>query len=407
MMRLRTGLRANRWLDPANPYRTDVVARIKERTAEGRRIQDPYLIEYIAASAVVHCFDGWSFLGRALEAEMAGDPDAARHLGYYAELRAAMSTLASQGIGVFDKIHIVVDDSGDCLNVRRAGPTHRFVWLALEHWASDKAYDVLFKIVGLSGIPLATWLEQFHPAGSGVRPLAVDLIKRWGLDLRLLAADREDRNIASYRPTAFVSSGPREIEMVAQTVAAFWKLCRPTESSLFDGIDLLLLRHSLEFVFSRSHPRGRGRRQAPRQYERRIGKMLSGVGLSDAGAGTLRTRLLDSREPGRELLSDAGKRGLPSDMDRSKQVLARATLLLRVATGCAKELLAEIGGAADTRDLLRFWWSGASVNRRLWDEPAPDSFGDLWQDAGDAIEDVEAWLAESRPARSRSTSGGG
>lgn len=189
--------------------------------------------------------------------------------------------------------------------------------------------------------------------------------------------------------------------MVAQTVAAFWKLCRPTESSLFDGIDLLLLRHSLEFVFSRSHPRGRGRRQAPRQYEQRIGKMLSGVGLSDAGAGTLRTRLLDSREPGRELLSDAGKRGLPSDMDRSKQVLARATLLLRVATGCAKELLAEIGGAADTRDLLRFWWSGASVNRRLWDEPAPDSFGDLWQDAGDAIEDVDAWLAESRPARSR------
>lgn len=317
---------------------------------------------------MVHCFDGWSFLGRALEAEMAGDPDAARHLGYYAELRAAMSTLASQGIGVFDKIHIVVDDSGDCLDVRRAGPTHRFVWLALEHWASDKAYDVLFKIVGLSGIPLATWLEQFHPAGSGVRPLAVDLIKRWGLDLRLLAADREDRNIASYRPTAFVSSGPREIEMVAQTVAAFWKLCRPTESSLFDGIDLLLLRHSLEFVFSRSHPRGRGRWQAPRQYEQRIGKMLSGVGLSNAGI--FRKRLLDSHEPGRELLSDAGKRGSPDDIDRSKQVLARATLLLRVATGCAKELLAETG-AADARDLLGFWWSSPSVNRRLWDGESP------------------------------------
>ena len=39
---------------------------------------------------------------------MAGDPDAARHLGYYAELRATMSILAGDGIGVFQNKHIIV-----------------------------------------------------------------------------------------------------------------------------------------------------------------------------------------------------------------------------------------------------------------------------------------------------------
>ena len=75
-------------------------------------------------------------------------------------------------------------------------------------------------------------------------------------------------------------------------------------------------------------------------------------------------------------------------------------MLLRVATGCAKELLAETG-AADARDLLGFWWSSPSVNRRLWDGEAPEAFGDLWQDAGDAIDHVEGWLAETRSAKSR------
>lgn len=61
----------------------------------------------MAASVIVHCFDGWSYLGRALEAEMAGDPQTAVHLGYYAELRAAMSVLASDEIGVFRNKHAV------------------------------------------------------------------------------------------------------------------------------------------------------------------------------------------------------------------------------------------------------------------------------------------------------------
>ena len=398
MVRLRRQLSANRWLDPHNRYQKDVVSSIRRHAGPRGRIYERDLSEYIAVSALLHCFDGWSFLGRAWEAEMAGDPGAARHLGYYAELRAAMSALASQGVGVFDDIHFVVDDDGACSGIRRGGKTHQFVWLALKHWASDKASDVLFRVVALSGISLAEWLEQFHPSGSGVRALAVDLIEHWGLDLELLAADRDDRNIASYRPTFLVSSNPRPIGEVVQSATEFWKLCEPTESSQFSGIDGLLLRHSLEFVFQRSRPEPRSPRQAPNQYLMQVDRMLDGLSLPDQLKESFRKNLDPNRHRA-QLLSDARARGTSNDIDRSKQVLSRATLLLRLATGCAKELVGEIG--TDARDLLKFWWAGSFVNRRLWPGSPPDLLGDLWTDAEDAIEDIGYWLSSAPTAKSR------
>ena len=84
-----------RWLGTKQPLRAGHV-----EAGEGRRRRDttkPDLTEYIGASTLGHCFDGWSYLGRATEAELAGDPGSARHLGYYAELRAAMSLLGRRG----------------------------------------------------------------------------------------------------------------------------------------------------------------------------------------------------------------------------------------------------------------------------------------------------------------------
>ena len=71
---------ANRWLSSDNPYCEDVAREIGKGTLPVEAFF--CLSEYIAASAILHCFDGWSYLSRALESEMAGDPDTARHLGY-------------------------------------------------------------------------------------------------------------------------------------------------------------------------------------------------------------------------------------------------------------------------------------------------------------------------------------
>ena len=123
------------WLSDENLYHNNVIQEIKQSKNSGNTLKHSHLSEYIAASTIIHCFDGWSYLGRALDAEMAGDPDTARHLGYYAELRAAMSLLASEGVGVFHNIHIIVTER-ECI-LFPGKSTHEFVWEALRTWADS------------------------------------------------------------------------------------------------------------------------------------------------------------------------------------------------------------------------------------------------------------------------------
>ena len=388
MLRLIHEFKAGRWLGPQNPYRTDTIAAIRRHTQAGGCLQHQDLIEYIAVSAIHHCFDGWSYLGRALQAEMACDPDAARHLGYYAELRAAMGLLASEGIGVFNNTHFVVCSEGKCHPVRRAGGTHQFVWEALEVWANAKAKDVLLRVVILSGVPLSDWLSQFR--SGGVQWLAADWLKSWGLDLKRYTEDRDARNTSSYQPTALVSSGPRPIDKIMSTVVQLWNGCEPTGSAAFHGLDRWLLRFILETVFRTSH--GKSAQEARENYLNRVDTMLEGVGLSDVARGDIR-RFLDPSETrsSSEILADASSKLTAEHVDHSKQLLARATLLLRFATGCTRELLVE--ASTSPQGMLRFWWSQPRVRRGLWPtEDSPSTFSDLWEDVSEALDGVDRWM---------------
>src|SRR6185436_17477307 len=108
---LHPSLRRRRWLPASNRYITDTIDRLKKDRQTTINAAD--LAAYIAASAPLHCADGWVFASRALAALVCGDANTARHMGYYAELRAAMSILASEGVGVFDKYHYVVPAQGN------------------------------------------------------------------------------------------------------------------------------------------------------------------------------------------------------------------------------------------------------------------------------------------------------
>ena len=90
--RARTG--SNYWLS-RNRYRHDIVRTVTAEAAnalDGRKLAD-----YAAASIPLHLSDGWCLLARAAGAVTNGDWPNAIHLGYYAELRAAMALLATQG----------------------------------------------------------------------------------------------------------------------------------------------------------------------------------------------------------------------------------------------------------------------------------------------------------------------
>src|SRR5579863_7692654 len=71
-----------RWLRGSNRYAQRTIERI-ELHYRRRKINSPDLAEYIAASAPLHCMDGWGFLARAVDSTCRGDANAARHFAYY------------------------------------------------------------------------------------------------------------------------------------------------------------------------------------------------------------------------------------------------------------------------------------------------------------------------------------
>ena len=379
---------AKSWLSNDNSYRKDPIGEIRRNKESGQNFS--HLSEYIAASVIVHCFDGWSYLGRALEAEMTGAPDIARHLGYYAELRAAMSLLASEGIGVFNKIHIVVTNE-KCMQVKHDGSSHTFTWEALEDWAkSRKSTNAVLRVVKPGGIPLEDWFGQFSASADFV---ATDWLRQWGLDLSRLAYDRAARNFVSYRPTSFTSSGPKTINETMDSILRFWRICDPEATGGFPVLDRHLLRISLELIFKGTY------KQHPKKvakYRKTITRMLDGLNPIGETQDWWERFLNYKIEPNPlEIVTDAGGKKESSHPHHSKQVLARAALLLRVATGSAEGLLTE--AEPGLRSKLSFWLDDVSVRRYLWSKSnPPSSFQDLWLDVKESLDIVRQWMDEAR-----------
>ena len=384
--RLSTSWANQAWLPSRNRYRVEAAKKVERDSQNNDSFAHSHLIDYVAASALGHCYDGWSYLARALEAEMSGDPDAARHLGYYAELRAAMSILASEGVGVFNRHHAIVSTSRRCQSLR-GQTTHRFTWDALEHWASlPNSADAIFKAIRPAGIPLEGWLSGF---GGSAGFLANSWLKQWGLDLARLGMDQDARNLASYRPTAITSPGPQPIRDTVTAVIHLWSLCGPGFRGEFSSMDRHLLRLALHLLFK--NKTGRSPKQAIRIYEGQITTMLNGQMLSEAERARIYNLLLYKTENDTpDLFVAAARSDSPTHLHHSRQVLARATLLLRVATGSLANLLDESNTTFRT-DLV-FWWTTPAVRRRLWTtKGAPDTFSDLWDDIGVALDSVVEW----------------
>lgn len=395
---------ADMWLPERNRYAKSSVRRLKQEYEDAKTIAAAksikksravqfwkpthvHMVDYLAASTLTHCMDGWSYLGQAISAELSGSADLARHLGYYAELRAAMSLLAGDGIGVFDKYHVVVGADGRCRMVPPGEGTHVFTWEALKFWAdTSAAASTLQESIRPGGVPLGEWLSHFP---GRAQFLATAWLKQWGLDLSRLADDRDARNLASYRPTAFSSPGPTSVTNSLDAVMSLWETCSPEASGGFPVLDRHLLRHVVETLFSSAN--GVTRKQAPKKYLRDVGIMMHGVSPLDMSSNWWGDFLtFQTNTEVAAVIHHAEGAVKATAPEHSKQVLARATLLLRVATGSAANLFT--GHLSTNGSELEFWWSSDSVRRRLW-QPAqpPQTFADLWTDVEDSIADLLSW----------------
>jgi hypothetical protein len=315
-----------------------------------------------------------------------------------------MGILATEGIGVFSQEHVVVSKDGKCLqmppyrlpsepNRPRGINTHTFVWEALnELMATNTSAAIVLDTSTAGGSSLTEWLAHFASAPSLTASLGADWLKAWGLDIARLAKDRDARNLSSYRPTSFSTSRPLDVETSTRFVCRLWSLCEPTSENAFSVLDRLLLRSILQTAFRVTH--GPTVKSARKQFRTLLGSLLTSLNPSAPAGIDWMAFLTDTSSQDLNPLVQASRTGEPDNPWHSIQVISRAFLLLRVASGAANRLLKQLPVSEALR--LAFWTSEVGTDRALWatgDEPS--SKLDLWTDIGEAISELDSNLDTS------------
>jgi hypothetical protein len=352
-----------------------------------------HLAEYVAASAILHCSDGWGYLGRAMAAQLQGDIGASRHLAYYAELRAAMSLLAAQGVGVFNYKQVVVRASDDVDVVKQKG-THRFTWEALSAWSDLPASAAAFAaIIRPADVPLSEWLEPLTST-SVTSATGRSFLLGWGLDVERFGLDRDARNESSYQPRTLRGARAPSSSRAAEFGRDFWDLFQPEGAGKFGRLDRYLLRRTLERLFESQ--KGKTVASNPKEFEAYVKQAVGAVQptIPCDQLQSFLTRAVDPDDP--TLLDDAEAKSRMEDPEDHLQVMARAALLLRGASGFARKLLEEANLSYPEYE----WWAAqiAACRALTQDQDKLETPDDLWADIGDAIVDLDAKITDGEAA---------
>ena len=385
-----------RWLGVRNVYRTSPVVALSDRKPGTGRDRPLQLGDYVAASCPLHLWDGWNYLGLAIHSHICGAVNNSKHLAYYAELRAAMSLLASQGIGVFRNRHCVVEAPGSVSYVGGNG-THAAARLYLENWTESKAAtELLQRMLRMERESIDEWIKHLRQAGAW-QPLGVDLLKQAGLDLRRMSVDRDARNEATYRPSGIVPLEDRNATVDAEFLVDVVALLEPGGSAeAFETLDRFLCRRLVE----RAYQTGTGMTvlQHYEPYENAIGAMVSEFVDQPMHQDKLERFLTRQQQPSDPAVLVAAERdGSQFDPDYHLQIIGRAMLLLRVATGAVRELFYTANLELQS---LEFWWQNAGLMQGYWPaSPERLDRSEIWADVSAGLDDIDQWCQSGDDSR--------
>ncbi len=379
-------LRHSRWIGKTNSYAKDCVKTLRRQS----RPKYPDLSKYIAVSTVLHCLDGWSYLGKAVACHSGGDPNSARHMAYYAELRAAMSLMSGEGIGIFNRHHYVVQSWPKLYKIKNI-PTHEVTWQILDNWAKlQGSFGFLGKIITPGNLPIDQWLSEFG-AGITFRLIGKQWFDDWGFDLRSFFLDRDARNEASYRPTRLHTISTLTAVDTSEFLRSLWQMFEPVANSRFGIVD----RHLLRLSLNKTYKAVSGQEPAANQldFKRRVELMVENIspteGSNDYWIKFL-TKEIDPLTP--QPITEAANLTTRTDAKHHIQVIGRASLLMRLATGACLRLMQN---ANLTRDDLEFWWAKLGADVGLWDTLNPPiPFTDLWGDVEIALSQLNSWSSQ-------------
>ena len=380
----------DRWLTANHRYNNDVLAALDPKQTQGD-VDGPLLAEYIASSAPLHLVDGWNYLSRAFDAATRGDRSSAYHLSYYAELRAAMSLLAAEGIGIFNNRHYAIDANLEPTEFRRG--THEAVWMILSAWAQipGRASNLL-ESISVEFKSLSNWLSSIGVVTPSQQIIAQEWLNSWSLDLNVFSQDRVRRNENSYRPTRIRTPAPRTVNPRLELVnplLSFWEQMEPQHNGTRATLDVTLLRMAVRLVVDKGICNYASFRQALNAIRKNMSEPTLQA-LRDGGTGAAAVFRAAA------VKDFYGKPATP--------ILARSLLMLRLASGSTASLLSSAGLS---KDELKFWWDPLGRDLGLWQLPDDYAiFPDLWNDVSDArdeaIEEIST-IAEPGSVREVST----
>lgn len=385
------------WLPAGHPAQTGQVFEpgtdktIRKLQKARQHLNAGQMVKLVAACGPNHCLDGWGYLARSVSALVSRDGHSAKHMAYYAQLRAAMSILAISGVGIFNCLNICVDANGAIHKLENnkendnGKNTHSIVWPALDAWLRIDANAARFlSAITLHGSNLKDALHSIWPSKQPAS-IVVPLIDAWAFDLNIASKHHDQRNISSYSPhdlNAIPCSFQDEMDFLSET----WRSLEPSTPNGFVQLDNHMLRRMFQMIHQRDNSALDPANQTP----------LTGSPVAFRYSELQPT--LQQAVPKAFLLDQAGAdepqlfRLASTDGSTPRAMISRAVLLLRAATALNVLTLNEAGFSQDGTD-IRPWIDPLLVHRGIVAADAlPDRMADLWDSTKFAVEDFRETL---------------
>ena len=221
---------------------------------------------------------------------------------------------------------------------------------------------------------ISDWLDEAKVSQPAQHVVTGTWLQEWSIDLERFSDDQDARNEVSYRPRRMVATSvpvPGIKSRVVEPLLRIWDSLEPLPGQGGAAIDLELLARALSYAYDRAN------RTIP-EWNSFVDRELQSASC------VLRATLKRPLGSSDRIVSWAQQSSFPPT---ANAVLARATLLLRVASAVCAQLLNQSGF---TRANLEFWWKTMGLEYGLWtDGKEPEDFADLWGVVDDARFRVE------------------
>lgn len=363
-----------------NHYLKNAIGKLDPIALGAFSTKKKHLEEYISSSVIVHSSDGWSYLSRSVESLLNGDIPSAIHFAYYAELRSAMSLMAFEGIGIFNKKHVWFDSAKNAKIY--GGTTHGEADTGMREWSNlSSKKDVVFDLLKVNTYRFTDWIRETGLTSTTSYSTAVvnDWLKRWSIDIHL-KQDQNLRNEMSYRPHYLRHSV--DIEVAVGKIIQIWELLEPTENNRFPLLD----RHLLRMTFEELYKKSKGKKPVGEPYEIFLTNVFSRIG--EDTTQPLFKFLLRQRDPNDAIIFEEARKEVNVDVNKKGPlpIICRALLMLRLSTGAANYLIEKSN--VNVKD-LKFWWEELAFQNGFTNaNPSGIDAIDLFVDIRDSISDI-------------------